>query len=291
MNKANKIFLLFSCCMIFLFKPASSQDYFQQKTDYTIRVSLDDKKHQLNGEEVITYTNNSPDSLPEIYFHPWPNAYKNDETALADQFSRMGSNKMTAATSADLGYIDGMSFRSEGKALDWEYLEDTIDVCVIHLKKPLQPSGTIILSTSFRVQVPAADLSRMGHDGQAYYITQWYPKPAVYDASGWNYFPYLDQGEFYSEFGTFDVYLTLPKNYVVGIRTPWTLSSDYVWERTHRFAAPLCFVVGVSLSGYCLVRQESLNFLIIGAIIAVTLLAPYCYSYVTWKRTLAADAT
>jgi uncharacterized membrane protein len=83
----------------------------------------------------------------------------------------------------------------------------------------------------------------------------------------------------------------MPKNYVVGIRTPWTLSSDYVWERTHRFAAPLFFVVGVSLSGYCLVRQDSLNFLIIGAIIAVTLLAPYCYSYVTWKRTLAADAT
>ena len=56
----------------------------------------------------------------------------------------------------------------------------------------------------------------MGHIGQSYQITQWYPKPAVYDKTGWHPFPYLDQGEFYSEFGTFDVSITLPKNYVVG---------------------------------------------------------------------------
>src|SRR6185295_444 len=61
-----------------------------------------------------------------------------------------------------------------------------------------------------------AKISRLGHLGQAYMITQWYPKPAVYDKKGWNYMPYLNQGEFYSEFGSFDVRITVPKNYVVG---------------------------------------------------------------------------
>src|SRR5258706_1293944 len=56
----------------------------------------------------------------------------------------------------------------------------------------------------------------MGHIGESYQISQWYPKPAVYDMYGWHPIPYLDQGEFYSEFGSFDVSITLPKNYVVG---------------------------------------------------------------------------
>jgi hypothetical protein len=55
----------------------------------------------------------------------------------------------------------------------------------------------------------------LGHEGQTYQITQWYPKPAVYDKDGWHAMSYLDQGEFYSEYGSFDVGITLPKSYVV----------------------------------------------------------------------------
>src|SRR5205823_3142519 len=57
--------------------------------------------------------------------------------------------------------------------------------------------------------------SRGGHAGHTYQATQWYPKPAVYDALGWHPMPYLDQGEFYSEYGSFDVHITVPDNYIV----------------------------------------------------------------------------
>src|SRR5436190_753377 len=90
-------------------QPSTEHDYFQQKVDYTIRVSLDDKKHLLTGEETVSYTNNSPDSLKDLDFHLWPNAYKNDETALGNQLSKMGSNRMVVLKDQDFGYIEGLS--------------------------------------------------------------------------------------------------------------------------------------------------------------------------------------
>ena len=81
---------------------------------------------------------------------------------------------------------------------------------------PLLPGESIVVSTPFRVKVPSGSISRLGHIGQSYQITQWYPKPAVYDKNGWNPMPYLNQGEFYSEFGSFDVSITIPENYVLG---------------------------------------------------------------------------
>jgi uncharacterized membrane protein len=76
----------------------------------------------------------------------------------------------------------------------------------------------------------------------------------------------------------------IPKNYVVGIRTPWTLASAYVWERTHRFAAPLFVTGGVALLLHSLVQGDSFNPYFVSTTIVVTVLAPYCYSFLLWRR-------
>ncbi len=192
------------------------QKYFQQDVNYTIHVSLNDSLHELNASETIEYTNNSPDVLNELYFHLWPNAYKNNSTALANQQLENGNKKFYEAPDSIKGYIDGIDFKVNGEKIDWEYVNENIDICKLKLKTPLRSGEKIIITTPFHVKLPKGIFSRLGHLDQAYQITQWYPKPAVYDASGWNYFPYLNMGEFYSEFGSFDVYITLPENYVVG---------------------------------------------------------------------------
>ena len=73
-----------------------------------------------------------------------------------------------------------------------------------------------MITSPFHVKLPKGVTSRLGHVDQSYQITQWYPKPAVYDKYGWHQMPYLNMGEFYSEFGSYDVSITLPENYVVG---------------------------------------------------------------------------
>jgi len=199
-----------------------SQNYFQQECNYTINVKLDDSKNDLTADETIEYTNHSPDELTFIWFHLWPNAYKNNNTALAKQLIADGNKKFYFAEKNERGWIDGLDFKVDGQTVKTEYHPEHIDIIKLILNQPLKPGGKIIVTTPFRVHIPIGVFSRLGHIGQQYQITQWYPKPAVYDKYGWHPMPYLNQGEFYSEFGTFDVFITLPKNYVVGA------TGDYV---------------------------------------------------------------
>lgn len=195
---------------------AHAQTYFQQEVNYTIDVKLDDVKHELQGNEKIEYINNSPTSLTFIYMHLWPNAYVNNSTCLANQLYSLGENKLYYASDDEIGYIDQLAFKINDQQVKWEIVKDSVDICKIHLNEPLQSGEKLIITTPFHVKIPSAEISRLGHSEQSYMITQWYPKPAVYDRNGWNYMPYLNQGEFYSEFGSYDVSITVPKNYVLG---------------------------------------------------------------------------
>jgi hypothetical protein len=208
--------LLFFQFSFFNFQFSIAQQYFQQEVKYDIHVSLNDITHELNAFETIEYTNNSPNLLSELYFHLWPNAYKDENTALAKEFYKAGDLHFMNTTDEERGFIDSLDFKIDGNKISWNLLEDTIDICKLRLDKPLKPGEKIKITTPFHVKIPSAMISRLGHIRQAYYISQWFPKPAVYDMNGWNYFSYLNQGEYYAEFGTFDVWITLPQNYVVG---------------------------------------------------------------------------
>jgi hypothetical protein len=190
-----------------------NQINWQQNVDYLIDVELDDVNHYINGEIAITYTNNSPDALSFIYFHIWPNAYKNRSTAFAKQMEQNGELDFYYSSADEKGYIDSLSFSSNGEALRIEKTPD-IDIIKVLLSKPLNEGEKVTLFSPFRVKIPKV-FSRLGHENQDYFMTQWYPKPAVYDVNGWNPMPYLNHGEFYSEFGTFKVSITLPDNYVI----------------------------------------------------------------------------
>ena len=209
--------LLISCLMgIGLFTEASAQSYFQQEVNFRINVTLNDKLHELNAFETIEYINHSPDTLRFLYFHLWPNAYSNNETELAKQlFSINGKQKLFNDPELR-GYMDSLHFKVDEQSVQWNLLPGHPDICTIILNRPLLPGDSIQITTPFHVKIPKGVTSRLGHIGESYQISQWYPKPAVYDQTGWHQMSNQDQGEFYSEFGSFDVSITLPENYIVG---------------------------------------------------------------------------
>lgn len=194
--------------------PFTLKAYWQQHVATTIKVRLDDRAHVLRAFEELVYTNNSPDTLQKLIFHIWPNAYKDDKSEFCKQQVLNRKKSFYFSKPQDKGFIDSLQFVIDGELHDYDFYKDHQDIIEIPLLKPLAPGQKISISTPFRVKLPKV-FSRLGHTNEAYFISQWFPKPAVYDAQGWHPIPYLDQGEFYSEFGSYDVEITLHKNYVL----------------------------------------------------------------------------
>ena len=209
-------YLLFSLGILWPFTMAFPQDYFQQEVNHKIQVKLNDQKNELYGYESIEYINNSPDTLGFLYFHLWPNGYSDNKTQLAKEIIRRNGKGKLFKDPELKGYIDSLDFKTDGHHAVWDPLPGFPDICKLYLNEPLKPGDTVNITTPFHVKIPKGVTSRLGHIGESYQISQWYPKPAVYDRSGWHQMPYLDEGEFFSEFGDYDVTITLPANYVVG---------------------------------------------------------------------------
>lgn len=208
-----KIFLLFLTHCLFI-TAICQPAYWQQQVNYTMDVTLNDKDNTLDAFAKIEYFNNSPDTLNFLWFHLWPNAYKNDKTAFSDQLLTNNNTRFYFSDKEEKGYINRLDFKVNDITSELEDHPQYIDIVKLKLPSALAPGQKCIITTAFHEKLPY-NFSRGGHDGQSYQATQWYPKPAVYDKNGWHPMPYLDQGEFYSEFGNFDVRITVPKNYVV----------------------------------------------------------------------------
>ena len=193
--------------------PARAQ-HWQQKVNYSIDVTLTDSTRSLDGYISIQYINHSPDTLTYIWIHCWPNAYKSDRTAFSEQRLENGQTDFYFSNKDRRGYMNHLEFRADGQLAQMEDHPQYIDIIRVILPVPLAPGAQVTLTTPFHVRLPY-EFSRSGYHNGAYQVTQWYPKPAVYDSHGWHPIPYLDQGESYSEFGDFDVRITVPKSFIV----------------------------------------------------------------------------
>jgi len=210
------------------------EDYWQQFVHYKIDVTLDPEKHLLTGKETVLYRNNSPDTLHKIYFHLYPNAYKDENTVLMREGRKFFPFRRFTFKPEDGGYIEIRHFAiRSGKGDPTEVafkVEDT--TLEADLPEPLPPGGEIEITMEFLEKV-RKHRGRAGYRGRQYDFGQWYPKVSVYDQEGWHTEPFHAIGEFYGEFGTFDVTITVPYDYIVGA-TGVVVDGDPGWEAVYR---------------------------------------------------------
>ncbi|MDT8340528.1 MAG: M1 family metallopeptidase [Longimicrobiales bacterium] len=199
--------------------------YWQQQADYRIRAVLDTVDHVVTGSERITYHNNSPDVLRFVWLQLDQNTRSEEHSrayrtqgALPERISPRarqflglerfdGGHRLTRVQVADAG----------GALVDAEYFVNST-VMRVDLPTPLVPGGITELEIDWSYRVP--DSGRGGKervsDGWIYEIAQWFPRMSVYDdVNGWQTDQFLGRGEFYLNFGDYDVELTVPRDHIV----------------------------------------------------------------------------
>ena len=214
---------------------APGPDYWQQEASYTIRATLDTGPSLLTGAETIHYVNHSPDALEFVWVQIEQNiSARNSITYQLNQpplhFAGGAVFDFTGK-----GFIGGMTierFAAAGKELTRTEYGTMMRV---ELPAPLAPGAAIDFDVAWHFPVPPYGSGRMGRIGNRLYeMGQWYPRLVVYDdVNGWNPLPYIGAGEFYLEYGGYDVTLTLPAGYLVA-GTGTVQNPADVWSATMR---------------------------------------------------------
>jgi hypothetical protein len=190
--------------------------YWQQRADYRIEATLDPATHELRGRETIHYVNRSPDPLPYLWLFveqnicaPGSVTNKLDQPPLVFLGSTFDFSCKGFAGGLTLDHVR-LGLRSLATTVTGTTMR-------VDLPRPLAPGRFLDFDIGWRFTVPDYGAGRMGRDGTLYELGQWYPRMVVYDdVRGWNHEPYIGGGEFYLEYGRFDVALTVPADYIVG---------------------------------------------------------------------------
>ncbi|RZS99346.1 M1 family metallopeptidase [Aquimarina brevivitae] len=193
--------------------------YWQQHVDYTMQVDMDVEKFQYTGKQELVYTNNSPDTLKQVFYHLYFNAFQPGSEMdvrsrnLPDPDPRV-MDRISKLQPDEIGYLKVGSLSQNGTPLELN-VEGT--VLEVQLAKPILPGEKVTFVMDFEGQVPQ-QIRRSGRnnsEGVALSMTQWYPKMAEYDFEGWHADPYIAR-EFHGVWGDFDVTITIDKNYTIG---------------------------------------------------------------------------
>ena len=195
---------------------APGRRYWQNRVRYTIRAEVDPRTPRVTGSERIMYFNNSPDSLPVISMNLYQNLFRggvlNTGGIILTRFQVGGQ------TLGELSQPDYEANQREGRRTAGYIVGGTLARVI--LPRAVAPGDSIAFDIDWNFKVPPGTAPRTGFEdalgGRVLQVAQWYPQIAVYDdVVGQDVTPYQEQGEFYLDYGDWDVQLTLPAQWLV----------------------------------------------------------------------------
>ncbi len=190
--------------------------YWQNRADYQLAVKLNDVTNEISGTEILTYTNNSPSKLNFIWMQLDQNLFKQDSRGSAIM-PYVGSRNGGRGQNFDAGYkiksVKIMSGTSASTATDVPFVIEDTRMQVLLPKEVAANGGQLKLKIEYAFISPDYGSDRMGimqtKNGKIFTVAQWYPRVCVLDdIVGWNTLPYTGPGEFYLEYGDFDISIT-----------------------------------------------------------------------------------
>ncbi len=215
--------------------------------NYNIAVNLDVVHKRLDGQEVLVWHNRSSDAITELQFHLYLNAFRNNQsTFMKESGGQHRGNKIDEKKGWGFIDITRMVWLSNPRGItgvaalhlaedtvfarttpidltsDIEFIQpddgnpDDKTVIRVPLPRPLAPGDSIMLRIDFVAKLPEPPFARTGALEEFFMVGQWFPKIGVYTPQGWNCHQFHLNSEFFADFGVYNVWITLPKAYIVG---------------------------------------------------------------------------
>ncbi|WP_223378048.1 M1 family metallopeptidase [Schnuerera sp. xch1] len=235
---------------------------------YEIDIDFDPESKIYSGNQIVTYVNNTEVKLQEIYFHLYPNAYRDLETApiLFEEEIKNGGYKP--------GYIEIEKLEVDGEKTDFQIQGEGNTILKINLPNTLDPKQKVKIDFKYEAKLPL-NIDRFGYGENVFNFGNWYPIACVYDINGWNTDPYYNIGDpFYSNIANYDVTIIVPEDVIVATsgnvieekvkRDKKTyiiegrLIRDFAWVASSDFIVEESTVEGIAIKLYALKDNQNI---------------------------------
>ena len=218
----------------------------ERNASYRIIATLDPARKTITGSETLTWRNITSTPAPTLQFHLYYNAWRNDQSSWMREAILDGLDAESLLTPDRQSWIDVKSLHviKGGTRTDLTGQMTFIapddgnrqdrTVMAVPLPSPVSAGETIDVELSWTSKVPRT-IARTGYVGNFFFVAQWFPKIGVFEDRGWNCHQFHATTEFFADFGTYDVELTVPRGWIVGATGHERSTRDGAQGTTHRY--------------------------------------------------------